>query len=45
LHSSSFNLPYPHLVSLLSLSNLYSYLCIVTIENALEDLDFIYFAS
>jgi thioredoxin 1 len=32
LHSSSFNLPYPHLISLLSLSNLYSYLCIVTIE-------------
>ncbi|MBI1829335.1 MAG: thioredoxin [Thaumarchaeota archaeon] len=33
LHSSSFNLPYPHLISLLSLSNLYSYLCIVSIEN------------
>jgi len=31
-HSSSFNLPYPHLISLLSLPNLYSYLCIVTIE-------------
>ena len=33
LHSSSFNLPYPHLISLLSLSNLYTYLCIVSIEN------------
>ncbi|HEV2192376.1 MAG TPA: thioredoxin [Nitrosopumilaceae archaeon] len=33
MHSSSFNLPYPHLISLLSLSNLYSYLCIVNIEN------------
>jgi len=33
LHSSSFNLPYPHLISLLSLSNLYTYLCIVNIEN------------
>src|SRR6267143_5871929 len=32
LHSSSFNLPYSHLLSLLSLPNLYSYLCIVTIE-------------
>ena len=32
LHSSSFNLPYPHLISLLSLPNLYSYLCIVSIE-------------
>ena len=33
LHSSSFNLPYPHLISLLSVSNLYTYLCIVSIEN------------
>jgi len=33
LHASSFNLPYPHLISLLSLSNLYTYLCIVSIEN------------
>ncbi|HYL67464.1 MAG TPA: thioredoxin [Nitrosopumilaceae archaeon] len=33
MHSSSFNLPYPHLISLLSLSNLYTYLCIVSIEN------------
>ena len=32
LLSSSFNLPYPHLISLLSLPNLYSYLCILTIE-------------
>ena len=33
LHSSSFNLPFPHLISLLSVSNLYTYLCIVNIEN------------
>jgi thioredoxin 1 len=33
LHSSSFNLPFPHLITLLSVSNLYTYLCIVSIEN------------
>jgi thioredoxin 1 len=33
LHSSSFNLPYPHLISLLSVSNLYTYLCIVSIDD------------
>src|SRR5579872_755915 len=33
LHSSSFNLPLPQLLYLISLSNLYAYLCISNIGN------------